>query len=145
MNLSSKDFLKAEWAEYRRPWKIFTFTLGLGFLFWGAVTNQAPDWDVPICLIMGIPTYFTAPISVRIILERRWKLLPVAALSTWVSVDGLYWLYWHFKNVQVLHAMRSANFLLSLSVYAFCGMFWLSHGTIREIFIQIATEWKSRQ
>ncbi|SMC16451.1 hypothetical protein SAMN02745857_00193 [Andreprevotia lacus DSM 23236] len=42
--------------EYRRPWKLVTFAIGLALLLVGVTLTPAPDWDVPVCFIMAIPT-----------------------------------------------------------------------------------------
>jgi hypothetical protein len=105
----------------------------------GSLYTPAPDWDVPISLIMAILTYLTAAWSLRVLLERRWRLWPVALFATWFSVDGCYWLYWHFRNPLTLENMRAANFLASLSLYGICGVIWLYRGSLRELRIEIRT------
>jgi hypothetical protein len=101
----------------------------------GSLYTPAPDWDVPISLIMAILTYLTAAWSLRVLLERRWRLWPVALFATWFSVDGCYWLYWHFRNPLTLENMRAA----SLSLYGICGVIWLYRGSLRELRIEIRT------
>ena len=120
-------------AEYLRPWKLFTFVIGTALLIAGAFYEQAPDWDVPISLIMATLAYLTAPWSLRVIVERRWRLWPAMLLATWFTVDGCYWFYWHFRNPQVLAWMRDANFPASLSLYGMCGVVWLYGGSLREL------------
>ena len=95
--------------EWLRPWKLTTLAIGIAILIAGSFYYQAPDWDVPISFIMSTLTYLTAPWSLRVILERRWKLFPLMLFATWFSVDGCYWIYWHFKNPVALDAMRSAT------------------------------------
>ena len=85
-------------------------------------------------LIMATLTYLTAPWSLRVIVERRWKLWPGMLLATWFTVDGSYWLYWHFKNPVALDFMRGANFLPSLSLYMICGLIWFYRGGLRQMF-----------
>jgi hypothetical protein len=80
--------------EYLRPWKLFSLACGIGLLIAGAYHHEAPDWDVPISLIMAALTYLTAPNSMRVILERRWRLWPAMLLATWFTVDGSYWMHW---------------------------------------------------
>lgn len=126
---------KSTVQEYFRPWKMFTFLCGLGLLIFGAYYYDAPDWDVPISFIMAILTYLTAPWSLRVILERRWKLLPGALIATWFTVDGSYWLYWHYKNPAALEMMREANFFASLALYGICGVVWLYRGSLREMSV----------
>jgi hypothetical protein len=53
-------------------------------------------------------------------------------LSTWFTVDGCYWIYWHFRDPAALDAMRSANFPASLALYGCCGVGWLYRGSLRQ-------------
>ena len=123
--------------EWLRPWKLTTLAIGIAILIAGSFYYQAPDWDVPISFIMATLTYLTAPWSLRVILERRWKLFPLMLFATWFSVDGCYWIYWHFKNPDALNAMRSANFPASLSLYGLCGVLWLYRGSLKELATEI--------
>jgi hypothetical protein len=123
--------------EYLRPWKLLSLACGVGLLIAGAFYYQAPDWDVPISLIMAGLAYLTASWSLRVILQRRWTLWPAALLVAWFSVDGSYWLYWHFKDPLALAAMRSANFAASLPLYGLCGMIWFYQGSLRELMADL--------
>ena len=130
------NFLYAP-SEYLRPWKLFSLAIGIGLLIAGSIYTPAPDWDIPISLIMAICTYLTAPCSLRTLIERNWRQLPMAVFATWFSVDGCYALYWHFKDPLALDLMRSANAPASLSLYVVCGVIWLYRGTLRELFVYI--------
>lgn len=120
-------------AEYLRPWKLFSLACGIALLVVGEYWYSAPDWNIPICLIMAGFTYFTAPCSLRVLMELRWHQLPVALFWTWVSVDGCYALYWYFKDPVALELMRSANARASLVLYAICALIWLFRGTLNEL------------
>jgi hypothetical protein len=120
--------------EYLRPWKLITLAIGIALLIAGAFYYQAPDWDIPISFIMAILAYLTAPWSLRVLLERRWQHLPGALFATWFTVDGCYWLYWHYMNPAALEAMREANFFASLALYGVCGVVWLYRGSLRGLF-----------
>lgn len=124
-------------AEYARPWKLLTFSFGIALLIIGSVYFHAPDWDIPISVIMAMLAYFTAPWSLRVILERRWRLWPAMLIATWFTVDGSYWLYWQFKNPVALEMMREANFFASLSLYGMCGVIWLYRGSLRQLSSEI--------
>jgi hypothetical protein len=124
-------------SEYLRPWKLATLAIGISLLVFGSFYYPAPDWDIPISFIMALFAYLTAPWSLRIFLERRWWLVPVALFATWFTVDGCYWIYWHFRNPAGLEAMRSANFLASLALYGCCGVGWLYRGSLRELVSDI--------
>ncbi len=120
--------------EYIRPWKLATLAVGIALLILGSFYLPAPDWDIPISFIMAVLTYLAAPWSLRVLLERRWRLWPAMLFVTWFSVDGCYWLYWHFKNPRALEQMRAANFAASLPLYGICGGIWLYRGSLRELF-----------
>jgi hypothetical protein len=100
----------------------------------GAFYYEAPDWDIPISLIMAVLAYLCAPWSLRVIVERRWRHWPAMLFLTWFTVDGSYWLYWHFKNPVALEHMRDANFLASLSLYGICGLIWFYRGSLRQMY-----------
>ena len=87
---------------------------------------------MPISFIMASITYFFAPWTLRVLLERRWALWPLAALATWFAVDGSYSLYWYFVDPVALEMMRGANFLASLALYFVCGLLWLYQGSLRQ-------------
>lgn len=115
-----------------RPWKLLTLALGILLLVIGAEFHIAPDWDIPVSLIMAAMTYLTAPWSIRMLLERRWRLWPLVIFVAWLTVDGSYSIYWYFRNPGVLAFMRDANFLPSLCLYALCGVFWMYRGSMRQ-------------
>ncbi|HUQ26230.1 MAG TPA: hypothetical protein VM140_11200 [Burkholderiales bacterium] len=125
--------LDVELREYLRPWKLATLLLGIALLIAGAFYYEAPDWDIPISFVMAILAYLTAPWSLRVIIERRWRRLPLMLFFTWFTVDGCYWLYWRFKNPVALDLMRDANFFASLALYGICGVLWLYRGSLREL------------
>lgn len=64
--------------EYLRPCKLVSLFCGIIFLLIGASFSGLPDWGVPISFIMAGVTYFTAPCSLRVFLDRRWKQSPQA-------------------------------------------------------------------
>jgi hypothetical protein len=124
-------------TEYFRPWKLFTLAIGISLLIVGSFYYKAPDWDIPISFIMAILAYLTAPWSMRVILERKWRMWPAMLFVTWFTVDGCYAIYWTVKNPAALEMMRSANFPASLSLYGLCGMVWLYRGSMRQLFLDI--------
>jgi hypothetical protein len=119
--------------EYKRPWKLVTFFLGLALLVVGSFYYQAPDWDIPISVIMAIVTYLTASWSMHVMVERQWKKFPLMLFYTWFSIDGCYWIYWHFTDPKALALMRDVNFLASLSLYCMCGLIWYYEGSLRQL------------
>jgi hypothetical protein len=128
------------WTEYLRPWKLATLVAGITLLAVGARMNIAPDWDIPISFIMALLAYLTAQWSLRVLLERRWRLLPFALLASWFTVDGCYALYWHFTNPAVLALMRAYNFPASLALYGLCGVLWLYRGSLARLLADVAEE-----
>ncbi len=123
--------------EYKRPWKLVTLSAGVALLIVGAFYYQAPDWDVAISFIMAGFAYLTAPWSMRVILEKQWKKIPLMLFFTWFTVDGCYWIYWHFKDPQALELMREANFPASLSLYGMCGLIWYYQGSLKEFVAEV--------
>ncbi len=116
--------------EYLRPWKLATFAIGLGLLLIGADYEAAPDWDYPISFVMATMAYLTAPWSVQVIRDRRWRWIPLALLWYYLTVDGSYWLYWQCVKPGAL-IMRDANFHASTCLYWLCGFIWLHRGPLR--------------
>lgn len=124
-------------SEYLRPWKLTCLVAGIAILIIGSFVAPAPDWDIPVTVIMAICTYLTAPPTMRVLFERKWRLLPVAAFATWLSVDGFYALYWYFQDPEVLNVMRSANAPVSLALYGLCGIFCLYRGSLSELAAEV--------
>lgn len=131
-------------TEYLRPWKLTTLALGIALLIAGSFYYQALDWDIPISFIMAILAYLTAPWSLRVLMERRWRQLPLAIVFTWFTVDGCYAIYWHFTDPVALAAMREANFFASLALYGICGVGWLYRGSLREMWGEVRQGVKAR-
>lgn len=130
-------------AELLRPWKLSSLFFGVALLVIGSFYYEAPDWDIPISLIMACFAYLTAPWSMRVLLERKWNLFPAMLFATWFTVDGCYSLYWHFNDPVALEMMREANFMASLSLYGMCGLVWLYRGTLKEMKSSIQQEFSS--
>ena len=122
-------------SEYLRPWKLISLALGVALLIIGAYWSNLPDWDVPVSLIMAFMTYFTAPCSLRVVLERRWEHWPKALFWTWLSVDGSYAIYWHFNDPVALEQLRSANAAASLALYGMCAVAWLHCGPLKQLAV----------
>lgn len=58
-------------TELLRPWKLATLAFGIGLLVVGSFYYEAPDWDVPVSLIMALMAYLTAAWSMHVMVERR--------------------------------------------------------------------------
>jgi hypothetical protein len=127
-------------TEYFRPWKLMTLSIGIALLILGSFHYNAPDWDIPISFIMAILAYLTAPWSLRVILERKWRQWPAMLFVTWFTVDGCYAIYWHFKDPSALEMMRAANFPASLSLYGMCGILWLYRGSLGQLYLDVKNQ-----
>lgn len=125
-------------VELLRPWKLATYAIGLALLVIGAVYEVAPDWDVPISIIMSLFAYLTAGWSMHVLVERQWKYYPLMFLATWWTVDGCYSLYWYLKDPAVLDFMRVANAPASLCLYWACGFVWYWNGSLAQLLAQIS-------
>lgn len=130
--LFNKKELENLIVEYRRPWKISTFIMGVALLITGSFYIQAPDWDIPISITMALFTYLTASWSMRVIIERQLKKIPLMLFFTWFTVDGCYSIYWYFRDPIALENMRDVNFLASLVLYCSCGLLWYYRGSLIE-------------
>ena len=130
MSFVSADY----WRELCRPWKLATLAVGISLLIWGSFYYQAPDWDIPISLIMALFAYLTASWSMHVIVERKWRQFPLMLFFSWWTVDGCYALYWYFEDPVALDYMRSANAPASLSLYWMCGLVWYWQGSLGELF-----------
>lgn len=106
----------AVWLNTPVPESSLRFRVGIALLMVGSFYYDASDWDIPISLIMAIFAYLIAPWSLRVIVERKWRLWQAILSVTWFSVDGCYATYWKFKNTVVLEMMCDADFLASLSL-----------------------------
>ncbi|MDD2806269.1 MAG: hypothetical protein PHV33_12005 [Elusimicrobiales bacterium] len=125
-------------GEYFRPWKLFTLAIGLALLVFGAFYYDQPDWDVGISFVMGLLAYFTAPWGILVLKARRWKLLPLALLAFWFTVDGSYVMYNAWVGRPVWPELRAANFFASSLLYLLCGFIWLPRMTFREVLSSAA-------
>ena len=94
---------------------------GLVLLCVGSHVMPSADWDYPISFIMGVCAYVTAPWTVRALVYRRWKWLAVAFLLMWVSIDGVYSLYWWSRGFDALQTFRGANAIYCLPLYFSLG------------------------
>ena len=74
-----------ESIELLRPWKLATLAIGIGLLVVGSFYYEAPDWDVPISIIMALMAYLTAAWSMHVMVERRWRQWPLMLFWTWFT------------------------------------------------------------
>ena len=107
--------------ELVRPWRLAALAVGLGILVAGSHLTPSADWDYPVSFIMGVCAYVCAPWTVRALVYRRWKFLPLAFALMWVSIDGVYSLYWWCREFDALQTFRGANALYCLPLYFTLG------------------------
>lgn len=125
--------MRSMMVEWCRPWKLATLGVGIALLILGSFHYGAPDWDVPISLIMALFAYLSAGWSMHVMVERRWRDFPLMLFVTWWTVDGCYSLYWYLTDPVALELMRSANAPASLSLYWMCGLLWYWNGSLKEL------------
>lgn len=111
--------------KYDHPFNVTTYILGLSLLVLGALYAGAPDWDIPISVIMSVFCYMFSTKTVVALLERDWPRLPLMAFLTWWTVDGCYYLYWSHVNPAVLELSRQVNWPASLALYGSAGIVWM--------------------
>lgn len=141
---ADKMTFRSIYNECLRPWKLTTLSVGLLLLIIGSLVYAAPDWDIPVSIIMAGFTYLFAGWSMHVMVERRWQQWPYMLLCTWWCVDGCYALYWSFVDPNALAMMRDANWPASLSLYWTCGLVWYWNGTVQEL-VALLREVKLRQ
>lgn len=128
-------------AELKRPWKLASFSVGMAWLLYGALTYGISDWDVGISLLMGSLTYLTAPWSVRVILlsiklrQQYWLLwIGIALAVALFVIDGEYYLYHSWLGNEML---RRENFYASSALYFLAGSIWLYRGSVMDFIKEI--------
>lgn len=102
--------------------KLLTFLAGLGWLLYGALFFDYPDWDVGVSLLMAGSTYLCAAWCWRAWVQLQWRLWPAAFLAAWWCVDGSYWAYWSLVNPAVM--IREGQWAMSLCLFLLCGFVW---------------------
>ena len=102
--------------------KLLSFLAGLCLLIAGALWLDYLDWDIGISILMATSTFATAEWAISVLWERRWRWLLLALFCAWLSVDGVYWAYWSYVNPAAM--IREGQWLVSLYLYALCGVIW---------------------
>lgn len=118
--------------EFLRPWKLVTLAIGIALLIVGAHIEQLPDWDVGISVLMAVLTYLTAPWAVRVFVQRRWKMMPIALMLAWLTIDGIYFAWNSQRLGPLMDDFRRANWPASTCLYLLCGMIWLYRGSLKD-------------
>lgn len=118
-------FLKEDCPLFSRaliaPWRLCFLAAGLVLLCVGSHVTPSDDWDYPVSFIMGVCAYVFAPWTVRALVYHRWKWLAGAFLLMWVSIDGVYSLYWWSRGFDALQIFRGANAIYCLPLYFALG------------------------
>lgn len=132
--------------ELKRPWKLFSFGLGMSWLLYGALLYGISDWDVGVSFIMGGATYLCAPWTVHVLINtvklrpRRWPLHILGALlPAMFAVDWSYWLYHTIVGNSML---RWENFKVSSALYFICGMIWYYRGSLHDLVTELRASYR---
>jgi hypothetical protein len=128
-------------AEYLRPWKLFSLACGLALLLYGAATMHIADWDAGVSIIMAVLAYLTAPWVAHIVVERRWRQLPLAFFWTLFTVDGSY-VWYHVTTGTPMY--REANFPASLALYFLCAAIWYARKALKDFLPDTMPSGKNR-
>jgi hypothetical protein len=56
--------------EHLRPWELLTMAIGL-WLVVGSYAFEAPDWGIPVSILMSSVAYVLAPWCMRVMVGRR--------------------------------------------------------------------------
>ena len=122
--------------ELLRPWKLLSLCVGLSLLIYGALTQEACDWDIGVSVIMAGYTYISAPFFCKTAFaaykgKATIQNVLIAMFIFWFTVDGSYMLYHTAMGNETL---RYANFCASSCLYLICGMIWLYDGDLVDLF-----------
>lgn len=90
---------------------------------------NAPDWDIGISLVMASFTFLTAEWTLRVFMERNWKLMLPAVLAAWWAADGCYIAYWSIVNPKALD-MRGVALPVNVLLYLLCAVIWTALGRV---------------
>ncbi|WP_157753820.1 hypothetical protein [Lysobacter capsici] len=128
---------RAYLRELRRPWKLATFAMGMGWLLYGATHYGIGDWDVGISIVMGGLTYLLAPWSVLLIgsglryRRRWWWAHMILAISVAIFVADTSYVIYHTLAGNPMY--RDANFRASIAFYFIAGTLWLYRGSLKDM------------
>jgi hypothetical protein len=127
--------------EYMRPWKLCILTVGMAWLFYGALNWDYSDWDIGVSIIMGLLAYLLAPWSVSTFIKCvRYKppywfaYIILCLLCEVFTVDTSYVL-WHTYAGNTM--IRYGNFLASSYLYLAAGFIWLYKGSLKDLYYDL--------
>lgn len=106
-----------------RHWRLATLFFGIELLWLGSIVTPAPDWDFGVSVLMAVTAYFTAPFVLDVVVKRDWVMLPLALFLTWLTVDGVYAVYWYLVDPTAL-VMRGVQWPLSTVLFCLVGLLW---------------------
>ena len=132
--------------EYLRPWKLMTWLLGMGWLFWGALYLHYPDWDMGVSIIMGTLTYLFAPWSIATVYKAI-KYKPkhyifhilLSLFVAWLTIDGSYTVWHTYAGNQMIRLYQAPA---STFLYLLTGFFWWYRGSLKDFLIDLKKEVK---
>lgn len=119
---------RAYWRFLLKPWRAATGAIAVAFLVLAAPYAGDPTWDGQVGLLMGLPTFATAPWSIATLWRVARRRLPRS--HAWVAVCA--WMLsasWGYDLYNLLRhghypASWAANLAASSVLYAAAGLCW---------------------
>ncbi len=119
---------RAYWRFLLAPWRVATGAIATAFLVLAAPYAGDPTWDAWVGLLMGVPTFITAPWSVGALWRVARGRLPIS--QAWVAACA--WMLsasWGYDLYNLLRhgaypASWAANLAASSVLYAAAGLCW---------------------
>lgn len=134
--------------ELRRPWKLLSFSAGMSWLIYGALSYGIGDWDVGISLLMGTSTYLFAPWSVyllrSVILNRPSNWITCLAISALLGILVTDTSYWTYHAIVGNTIDRKGNFYASICLYYLAGAIWQYSGSAKEFLVELRSSLNSK-
>jgi len=115
--------------NYLQPWKLASLFVGLALLIAGSFYYQMDDWTISLSLVMGLLTYYCAPISYHQLRSGTFMGGLIAVVLGWLVVDGSY-TFWNTLMGDPIY--REGQWFASALLYATCAILWGRNGTLRE-------------
>ena len=122
-----------------RPWKFFSFVVGMTGFILGALLLDLPTWDVGVSVIMSVLCYIFAPWAVDSAIhafrERKGRWL----LNIFLSLVVVYFVgsgsYEIYNTIRMgLHPVTYwENLLFSIPVTIAAGLLWRYDGSLNDL------------
>lgn len=121
-------------TEYLRPWKLITLGLGLNAIIVGSIMEHLQQRAIVASVVLALLAYLTAPWGVRVVIERRWRWMPLAAVYAWLCIVVGFFM-WNGPRLgpEFEDVYRQTNLWQTTRLYLFCGFFWLYRGSMADL------------